>query len=59
MTEHTVEVWDKPCKVSVEQKSKTVWVAVGDYMGNSIRVEDRSARTALRRWQEAARYKGG
>jgi len=58
MAEHTVEVWDKPCTVSAHQESKSVWVAVGDYMGESIKVEDRSERTAVMRWCNAARYKG-
>lgn len=57
-TQRTVYVWDKPCTVSVDRKSKSVWVAVGDYMGASFRVEDRSEGAALKRWCEAARYKG-
>ncbi|WP_167392201.1 hypothetical protein [Mesorhizobium sophorae] len=55
----TVEVWGKKVEVSVYQKSKTVWEAVGDYMGESIRTTDRTRSTALKRWKEAARYKGG
>jgi hypothetical protein len=58
MAEHTVEVWGKPCAVSAYQKSKSVWVAVGDYMGEQIRVQDRSERTAVKSWHDAARYKG-
>ena len=29
----TVTVWDKTYEITVNQKSKSVWVAVGDYMG--------------------------
>jgi hypothetical protein len=56
--ERTVMVWGKPQTIRVEQKSKSVWIAVGDYMGESIAVEDRSEGAALKRWREAATYKG-
>jgi hypothetical protein len=54
----TVNVWGKPHVISVYQKSKSVWVAVGDYKGESIMVEDRSKGAALKRWREVASYKG-
>jgi len=56
--EQVVEVWGKRVQVSVYQKSKAVWEAVGDYMGRPIRVTDRTESTALKRWREAARYQG-
>ena len=56
--EHRVIVWDKPYIITVDQKSKSVWVAVGDYLGESIRVQDQSEGAAIKRWCEAARYKG-
>lgn len=52
-------VWDQPQKVEVYKKSKSVWVAIGSYMGEHIQTQDRSENTALARWREAARYKGG
>ena len=55
---HVVKVWDKEYEISVQQKSKSVWVAVGQYMGESLRVEDRSQGSAIKRWCEGARYKG-
>ncbi|WP_172428718.1 hypothetical protein [Azospirillum brasilense] len=57
--ERSVLVWGKPYSVSVSPKSKSVWVAVGDYMSESIRTQDRSEAAALKRWREAAQYKGG
>ena len=54
----TVRVWDKPHKIDVYQKSKTVWIAVGDYMGQRIETKGSTAYTAANRWREAARYKG-
>lgn len=51
-------VWDKPHKVEVHQQSKSVWIAVGEYMGARIETKDRTESTALKRWIEAARYRG-
>jgi len=55
---HGVTVWGKTYEVTVSQQSKTVWRADGDYGGESISVTDRSQSTALKRWMEAARYRG-
>jgi hypothetical protein len=53
-----VLVRDTPHDVNVYQKSQSVWIAVGDYMGARITVLDRSEGTALQRWQETAHYRG-
>jgi hypothetical protein len=44
MTDRTVKekVWDKPHTIDVYQKSKTVWVAAGEYMGEQIQFTDRT-----------------
>jgi hypothetical protein len=57
--EHRVTVWNETLTVTVYQKSKSVWIAVGDYMGQRIETKDSSQGTALKRWIEAARYRGG
>jgi hypothetical protein len=66
-TKHTVTVWGKPYEVIVYQKSKSVWEAVGTYApvsvvpgktSEEIRVTDRSESAALKRWVEAAGYRG-
>lgn len=57
--QRTIEVWGEQVPVDVYQRSKSVWVAVGEYMGQRIETKDRSAGSALLRWKEAARYKGG
>jgi len=57
--EHTVQVWNTPQKVTVYQKSKSVWVAVGTYMGEHVEVTGRTETQAIGSWREAARYKGG
>lgn len=57
--ETTVTVWGKQVPLKVSQKSKSVWVASGTYMNGLISVQDRSANSALKRWAESAKYKGG
>ena len=57
--EHIVDVWDEPQKVTLYQKSKSVWVAIGQYMGERIVVKGRSETQAIGQWREAARHRGG
>jgi hypothetical protein len=57
-TQRKVSVWGKPHIVSVHQKSKSVWVAVGDYLGERIETKGSSEGAAVKRWREAAQYKG-
>ena len=52
----TVYVWAIPHVVTVYQKSKTVWAAVGDYMGERIEVEGSSANVTAK-WVEAGQQK--
>ena len=56
--EHTVKVWDRPYEISVHQKSKSVWIAVGVYEDQRIETQGRSESQAISSWREAARYKG-
>lgn len=58
MSEHRVMVWGKPYIVTTHQKSKSVWIATGEYMGESKSVQDRSPGAAVKRWCEWAEYKG-
>jgi hypothetical protein len=53
-----VRVWSKPYAVDVYQESKTVWIAVGNYMGHLIEAKGSNEASAIALWQEAARYKG-
>ncbi len=55
----TVRVWGREVEVEIYQKSKTVWIASGTYLGHHIEVKGRSANSALNLWRGAARYKGG
>ncbi|SBV53149.1 hypothetical protein XBLMG947_3955 [Xanthomonas bromi] len=57
--EHTVQVWNQPQQITVYQKSKSVWIAVGTYMGERVDVKGRTESQAIGSWREAARYRGG
>ena len=56
--ERKVMVWGKPHVVLVSRISNAAWQAVGEYMGEPIRVEDRSEGSAFMRWRDAAISKG-
>jgi hypothetical protein len=56
--EITVQVWGKPQKIVVYKKSKTVWIAVGNYMGELIEAKGSSPTSAAKLWCDAARYRG-
>jgi hypothetical protein len=51
-----VRVWDKPCDVTVTQKSKSVWVARGEYLGKDYETQDSTPGAAAKRWREKAEY---
>jgi hypothetical protein len=53
----TVTVWDKQYDVRVEQRSASVWIAVGECYGETIRVQGRSPRAAASAWRDAAQYR--
>ena len=59
MGTHLVKIWDKPCTVTTNELSKSVWRASGNYMDESHSTEDQTEGAALKRWCEWARYKGG
>ena len=56
--EYTVTVWNEKVTVEVYQTSKTVWHAIGEYLGERIEVKGRTQTQALSQWREAARYRG-
>lgn len=58
MAAHTVIVWGKEIRITVERRSKSVWIAAGDYLGKPIEVRDATEGAAINRWREAAEYQG-
>lgn len=59
MATHMVKVWEgeEPCEITVVQKSKSVWIAVGHHMGKDVRVQGRSESNAVSKWRDAAHYR--
>jgi len=49
--EITVKVWGKFYTVEVYQKSKSVWIASGEYMEEHHSTQGRSASSAAAAWQ--------
>ena len=56
--ERQLNVWGKSYVISVYRKSKTVWIARGDYHGEAIEVKGSSLSKAAKAWVDAALYKG-
>ena len=55
---HRVMVWEKPYEVSTDRISKTVWRASGNYMGEYLQTNGPTEGAAVKRWREAAEYRG-
>jgi hypothetical protein len=51
-----VYVWDEPVEIDVYQKSKTVWIAVGEYKGKHHEVKRSTRGAAAKGWADAAKY---
>jgi hypothetical protein len=58
MAERTVLVLGEPHSISVYRLAENVWVVVGDYRGEAIRVQGRSEGAAVKRWCQTARHQG-
>ena len=52
--ERAVAVWGRLQNIIVYQKSKTVWVATGKYMGEDHQAQGSNANAAAKRWQQWA-----
>lgn len=55
---HRVKVWSETIEIETYQKSKSVWIAMGTYLGQTFEVKDRSASAAANAWRKAAEYRG-
>jgi hypothetical protein len=58
MPTYFLKVWDEPQEINVIQKSKSVWIASGQYMGKFLSSQGRSPSSAAAHWCAAAKYKG-
>jgi hypothetical protein len=52
----TVTVWSDRVTITVYQKSKTVWIAAGEYMGKHHEVKRSTPGAAAKGWADAAKY---
>ncbi len=52
-----VYVWDKAHDISVHQRSKSVWIARGDHLGEMIEVKGRTCRASADTEQSSASEK--
>jgi hypothetical protein len=57
MTEHKVQVLGKSYIVAIRRKSKTVWIATGQYMGQAIEARGRNEDLAASAWRSASSYR--
>jgi len=51
---HSVSVGKTPRELHVWQQSKTVWVTMGEYMGEWLGGEGRSENAAIKYWRDRA-----
>lgn len=59
MAEFIVRVGDEPCLVTTNKRSKTAWVASGEYMGKRHSSEHRTEGAAVKQWRESAQRDQG
>jgi len=52
----TVVVWGDRVEIIVYQKSKSVWIATGTYLGRSFDVKASTSGSAAKLWADAAKY---
>jgi hypothetical protein len=57
MVDRNVQVGSKTYVVAIHRKSKTVWIATGHYMGQSIEARGRSEDLAASAWRSASSYR--
>jgi len=53
-----VKVLGQAHEINVQRKYKTVWVVVGEYMGERIQVKGKTDTEAMAAWCDAVRHKG-
>jgi hypothetical protein len=46
----TIDFLGKPHEVNVQRKYKSIWIAVGEYQGRRIQVQERTENQAMAAW---------
>lgn len=49
-----VQVRSRKCEITIYQKDRGLWVAMGDYMGKPVKAMGSSASSAAEHWQVTA-----
>jgi hypothetical protein len=52
MRKHTVKIHGHHCEIRVYREGKHLWFAVGDYLGQEIKVQAESEGAAVKHWRE-------
>ena len=46
----TIDVLGKPQEVNVQRKYRSIWIAVGEYQGRRIQVQERTENQVMAAW---------
>jgi hypothetical protein len=57
MSERTIDVGGQTCTIQVYRFARSIWIAVGDYLGEQLRTRGSNAEQAARAWRRAAEFK--
>ena len=57
MRERSVDICGQRCTVQVYPMGKTVWLAVGEYVGQRVRTRGATPIKAAKAWRKAAELK--
>ena len=55
MTEHMIRVLDRACRITVQRRSRTAYVAIGEYLGQRVEATGRKEGYAVMAWADAAK----
>lgn len=57
MPELSIDIHGQRCTIQVYLMAKTVWLAVGEYIGERVRTRGTTALNAVEAWRKAAELK--
>jgi len=57
MLKQSIEIRDQRCAIEVHRMGKTVWLAVGEYVGQRVRATGTTAQKAAKAWRKVAEFR--
>jgi hypothetical protein len=57
MPERVIDVGGQACRIQVYRLARSIWVAVGEYLGEQLRTRGNSAGNAAIAWRRAAEFR--